>query len=238
MRKILPVLLIWLLVAFSACTKRITLNPQMDYNYFPLKQGHTLIYKVDSVKYSPLYTEGRDTFHWEMKEVITDSFTDGSGRKAWYFVQYTRKPGSTYWSSPREGVELIDGTHAERMLNNIRLIPLIFPPQVGAEWNGAAYIPADDTFRYYQNWNTSIKSVNEPYLLDGTKFDSTLLVQEVNDENLLEYRNAQAIYARNVGMIAHIEFNLEYIGSVIPDGSWEEKATNGFIVKTRLISVE
>ncbi len=225
-------------LALSSCTRisDFTLDP--GYDYYPLKSGHTTVYEVDSVIYSPLLAGGKDTVRWELKTVIGDSFRDAEGRSAFFVDHYWRRRGEISWQRPKRGIVLNTGQRIEYQYNNIRLIPFVFPPQKGKSWSGTAFIPDNDTFEFYRNWKNTFLSVDEAFDLDNLHFEKSARVLEADDENLLEYRHSEARFAREVGLIERIQFNLRFVGSVIPNKPWEEKANNGYIMYQRLIRYE
>jgi len=83
LKYLLPAFLLILLL--PACKKN-TIQIDYKYSYFPLEIGHTLIYELDSILYSPLYINGRDTVHWELKEVVESKFIDVEGRDAFRLI--------------------------------------------------------------------------------------------------------------------------------------------------------
>ncbi len=224
--------------AITSCTRisDFTLDP--GYDYYPLDIGHTTVYEVDSVIYSPLLAGGRDTFHWEMKVVITDTFRDAEGRTVHLAEEYRRRKGASFWEGPERTMIVQTAQRIEYQANNIRLIPFVFPPVKGKSWNGAVFVPDNDTFDFYRNWNNVFLAVDEAYDMGANSFEKTAHILESDDENLLEYRYSEARYARDIGLIERIQYNLKFVGSVIPNEPWEEKATNGYIMHQRLIRYE
>jgi hypothetical protein len=226
----LSILLLLITLSLSCKKNNKDFNPSFKYNYFPLKVGGSVLYDVDTIKFSPLIPGGKDTFRWEIKETITDKFLDNEGREAYRFERYQRKDSSKPWILPRVGHRLIDGTRAESFENNLRFISLVFPPATGMKWQGNKFINLNDTLKYYRDWLYEYIYVDQPDNINGVSMDSTLLVKEIDDENLLEYRFSESVYGMDIGLVRQTRYNLKFVGSVIPDKPWEEKATHGFIV--------
>jgi len=229
---------LFILFALSSCTRLSDFSLDPGYDYYPLETGHTTVYEVDSVIYSPLLAGGRDTFRWELKTVIGDTFQDAEGRSAFFVDHYWRRKGEKSWQRPKRGIVLNTGQRIEYQYNNIRLIPFVFPPVKGESWEGTAFIPDNDTFAFYRDWKNTFLSVDEALDRDSMYFEQTAHVLEVEEENLLEYRHSEARFARGTGLVERIQFNLRFVGSVIPNLPWEEKANNGFIMHQRLIRSE
>lgn len=229
-------LVLTLVLAGCSKTKTVEIDPKTD--YFPLETGHTVVYDVDSVIYSPLYNTGKDTFYWEIRETITDSYEDLAGRTIYRFERSQRKPGEVSFRSQLIGIRLIDGTRAEQMEDNLRFVPLVFPPAEGTTWDGNSYLTITDSMAFYEDWSYTVLEEGVPANINGLDFSETTTVQEVEQEDLLTYRNSTATYGRGAGLVERVRFNLWFVGSNIPIvPSWEEKATNGFITHWKVKSV-
>lgn len=85
--------IICVLVLLSACKK--TEPDKGDYaagyEYFPVNVGHQLIYEVDSIVYDD-FNGSVDTFTYQCKEIIADTFSGIDGkinqRIEWYYRQH------------------------------------------------------------------------------------------------------------------------------------------------------
>ncbi len=230
---------LWISLALAACKKQ-PYTIDYKYAYFPLETGHTVVYEVDSIIYSPLYVDGRDTFHWLVREVVAGQFTDIEGRTAYRIERYIRQDTSKPWQTGPVWYAVRNQTSAERVEENLRFIRLVFPPKAGETWQGNAYIPSTDTFKFYTGWTYRYDQVDVPATVNGLSFDSTLTIIEVDDENLLERRWSVAQYAKGIGLVYRELYNLSFVGSSIPIGNdpWEEKANRGYILRMRIKSVQ
>jgi hypothetical protein len=208
------------------------------YSYFPLTPGLRITYEVDSINYNKLFSEGRDTFRFEMQEEILEADTDVAGREIYIVERRERLLGSNTWIRPKRGVRLIDDLRAELFMDNLRFVPMIFPPREGLEWAGNAFIQINDLTEFYEDWQYRIMSVDEPAVINGFTFDSTLTVLEIEDEGLLEYRFSQATYAVGVGLVELERTHLWFVGSNIPNLPWEQRATNGYITRWRVVDIQ
>jgi len=193
LKYLLPAFLLILLL--PACKKN-TIQIDYKYSYFPLEIGHTLIYELDSILYSPLYINGRDTVHWELKEVVESKFIDVEGRDAFRINRYQRSDSSKNWKIGPVWYAVLSQTHVERVEDNLRFIRLIFPPETGNTWLGNAYIPTGDTLDFYKDWQYTYQEVDMPADVNNLHFDSTVSIVEVDDENLLERRWSTATYSK------------------------------------------
>lgn len=224
------------LTIITGCKKNTVVKVDYKHGYYPLYIGHTLIYEVDTTLYDPIFTNGRKTFSWQLKEEIVDEITDNLGRKAFRYERTRRKSDLEPWRLPIVGRKLIDNQNAENFENNLRFIPLVFPPVIDKSWDGNAHISNGDTLAFYQDWNYKYESVDQPFTLNGIQSDSALLINEVYNEDLFNLTSSQSVYAKNIGLMEKTQFNLKSDGSKDPDSSWNYKATHGFSVNWKLIS--
>jgi hypothetical protein len=79
---------------------------------------------------------------------------------------------------------------------------LVFPIIEGKTWSGNKQIAAIDENEYLKDWVYVYQNVDKPFTIGAETFDSTLLVLQVDDENLIEKKYAYERYAKGVGMIA------------------------------------
>lgn len=239
MQKIILLLLITTIFSCKPQYKDIHVDYHED--YYPLEVGMTKIYEVDTIKYSPVYEDGKKSFRTELMETITGTFTDAGGREAFRIERFTREGPTKPWSPINFHYAVKDKSHVELVENNLRFIKMSFPLRLGATWNGNAYIAADnDTFAFYQDWEYEVTTIHGPANVKGIDYDSTVTVLEVDDENLLERRYSVAQFAKNTGLIFREQYNLRIVDSQLPGTSipWEEKANRGFIVRKKLTQVK
>jgi len=73
----------------SACKKDAAKPLDLGYNYIPLAKGNYIIYDVDSI-YFDEYESSSDTFKFQLKEEIGDSFVDLTGQISFEYKRYKR----------------------------------------------------------------------------------------------------------------------------------------------------
>lgn len=184
---------------FYGCNKDSTTVTDAGYNYFPSQVGHYCIYEVDSTVYED-FNHDTLNYRYQVKEIVESYFTDNQGRQAMRVERYKRPYvdsvpyDSLPWTISRVWTFVRTNTEAEKVEENQRFIRLAFVPREGKSWNGNAYNTIGE-------WKYEYKSVDEPYSINAMHFDSTLLVKQLVDTNLLYYKSYYERYARNVGMI-------------------------------------
>jgi hypothetical protein len=194
------------LCIFPSCKKannNYTLN--YEYNYFPLDSGNYIIYNVDSITYNfNGVTYQRDTVRFQWMRVVGDTFYDNQNRLS-YKLYYYRRPDSTYsnWTIDRVWWATLTTTNVQVQEDDLRFIKLVFPPALNETWNGNLYIPSppNDQYTVFQNWNYYYENIDTTFLLNGLTFNNSLIVSEVNQENLLNKTLRTEVYRQNVGMI-------------------------------------
>ncbi|MBS1622597.1 MAG: hypothetical protein JST83_01155 [Bacteroidetes bacterium] len=233
----LLVLLLFILAGCKQDTDHMTLSPML-YDYAPLRVGHYLLYDVDSITYTfadPIQTA--DTVHYQIQELISDTFIDNLGNTA-YRIEVSKRYDTTsslavvdrawYCFKTRNSFEKVE--------DDLHFIKLIFPPVNGVTWNGNSYLPASDTssdiYRAYAGWTYTYSDVNVPKAINGLGFDSAVVVTEINEENLINKKLSRETYAYHVGLMYK---EWEIINKQDVSASWAapNKAT-GFRVRMRL----
>lgn len=213
------------------CKKDSAVPTDAGYNYFPDQIGHYCIYDVDSTFYDDF---NNDTvyYRYQVKELIESYFTDNEGRQAMRVERYKRLYNDTIpydslpWTISRVWAFVRTNSTAEKVEDNERFIRLAFVPRVGKTWDGNA-------FNTNGEWDYEYKEVDEPYSINSMHFDSTLLVQQLLDTNLLYYHSYKERYARNVGLIEKNVINVE--DDALFPGSVLTRIQRGTICNIRLV---
>lgn len=185
-------------LSISSCKKDEPV-PDAGYNYFPNNIGHYCIYEVDSTIYDDF---NNDTIYkrCQIKELVQSYFTDNSGRQAMRIERYwkpyidTVPYASLPWTLSRVWAFTRTNSVAEKMEENERFVRLTFVPRQGKKWNG-------NEFNTIGEWDYKYESVDEPYTINSMTFDSTCLVKQKVDTNMLTYKTYFERYAKNVGLI-------------------------------------
>lgn len=191
-------LILFICFTFS-CQKDEPSNFNSGKNYFPDHVGRYVVYEADST----VYDDFNDTviqYKYLLKEKIESIFTDNEGRPTLRIERYLKwyndsvSYDSMSWQLKDVWSANITSRTAEVVEENTRFIKLIFPVREGEEWNGNS----QNTLGTQEYEYTT---VDEPLILNGLSFDSTLTVLQENVNNLIQQKSYKEKYARNVGMI-------------------------------------
>ena len=212
-------------------------------DYYPLHTGNFIIYSVDSIHYHD-ETIPDDTTHYEVKELLTDTFYDNENRLNYKIERYRRNDDSEeFVLSDVWSVLGING-QIQKVENNLRDIKLVGPISIDQSWDGHKYmgglgdiiVPEDcNNLSYLEDWNFIYSAIEEPFDINGFSFDKTVTVEESGDDNLIEYSFAKEIYAKNVGLIYKEFYHYTDNDTDCPDCTWLEHVECGYSVVMKVL---
>lgn len=202
MKKISLFILLSLIFLFFSCKKDVEQNEiiEMGYHYFPDDIGRYVIYEVDSVAYDDKAFNPPKLTRYLLKEMITSSFQDNSGRPTLRIERFKKMYNdsipydSMIWIGPKVWHSNKTSSTAEKVEENIRYIKLVFPIKEAREWDGNSYNTLGQK-------NYEIISIDEPEIIGNLHFDSVVTVNQFEKYNFIEYIHEFEKYAKNVGLI-------------------------------------
>ena len=182
------------LVVVIGCKKPKDKTIDFGYNYLPLSVGAEHVYKVDSTVFND-FTGSDSTYTYRQREVIRETYTDAEGRTN-YRVEVAKQIGDTGdWNIVRSYAWWKGPEAAQRLDNNVRVVPLVFPVSKANIWDGNAFNKwpeADYRYDYVDRSET----------INGIVFDSVArVIQVVDTNNLVVKQYKEERYARNLGMV-------------------------------------
>lgn len=186
--------IVFLLMLLMGCKKdpEVT-NIDLGYDFFPVDSGLYRLYEVEDIVYDD-FNQTIDTNTYEIMEVFSRKLLDLEGNKSFELKRYKRLNESFSW-------QLLDvwqttplATRVEQVEENLRLIKLIFPVAVGADWDGNAFNSLNEEEFEVVSYNadTAIKELN------GL---SVVRVNHYNEANIIEEKASYERYAKGVGMV-------------------------------------
>lgn len=214
--------------------------------WFPLEIGQVSEFAVDSVVFDFGLRDSSRTF---VREVVTDTFRDNTGRLAFKIERFERKDDTTAWQIRHVWSASRTAGEAIRTEDNLRFRPLVFPLDTRTGWDGHAFLDknleievAGERLRPFGNWFFEVDSVDVPGVVGNFAFDSLLVVTETDSDNLFERRFSRAKYAHNVGLVWREQWILDsqYCNQIPPPADcatkpWVEKAEKGYILRQTII---
>ncbi len=244
-------------VAQWACTDPFALpetpatSAEAQHAYFPLSVGKYVEYRVDSILFD-FGSNGqtvRDTVRLLVREEITDTLRDDTGLLL-YRIERSERPADTLpWRLRHIWAAARTATQAIRQEGNLRFLCLVFPLAVRTRWDGTRWIdPAleievrGERIQPFADWAYRADSVDVPLLVGSFRFDSALVVSEVDYSNAVERRFSRAWYARHVGLVRREQWILDsqYCNQAPPPADcltrpWEQKAQKGYILRQTVL---
>lgn len=189
-------LLISILFIGLACKKKeATFNSVAKFEtYFDLTPGRYIVYDVFEVFHDETALVKHDTLIYQLKTLIGDTITDNEGRIAREYIRYKRNNASENWVISDIWTSVIDENRAEMVEENERIIKLMFPVSLETKWNA-------NVFNTWYSLDCFYKNIHKPMQLNGLQFDSTSIVDQENERNLIEYRRKYETYANHVGLV-------------------------------------
>jgi hypothetical protein len=234
------------MLTLSSCTKNQSETlPLMGSNYYSLQIGRTLIYNLDSIIFDPQPNKSIkiDTFRWQIREVVKDTFRDNSNVLTYRIERAERRQNTTTWQIAKIVTEALNTDQALRGEDNLRYIkfPLAFIENT--TWNGnvfndvnAKFIIADETLLpFSKKWTHRIESFNKSEKITTKTYDNVLTVSGQTDpKSLIEKRYVLEKYAQNVGLI-YREWHILDTQKTDANLAWEKKTEKGVILIQRII---
>ena len=172
------------ILTITACKKSETPNYPNATEYYPMKIGKYITYKLDSTNYIG-YTSTPTITSYFVKDVVEAEITDNLGRKSYRVVRYikdslselTWRNNNTFMVTPLEkSVEYVE--------NNLRFIRLQNPVTDGFEWPGTSYIGVNGgnpALLFFSGWKYHYENINAPYPVFTTTVNNTITVNQADD---------------------------------------------------------
>lgn len=234
---------ILVVILLNSCIENIE-NYQIDksdFNFFPLKNGLSYTYQIDSIIYDNNGTV-KLTRNIILKRTIMDSFIDNSGIKNYIIDENFTENGNAIKS------QFVNAYRTEDMAveneRNLKFIKMIFPVSEGKTWEGNKLFDANNTIikiagepiKVYENWLYRYSKLIDKYEVNGKEYSDVVEIVQTDTDYKLEKRFSVEYYAKNVGLIYKkmMILNTQKIDET--NTPWELKAEEGFIMEQKLIN--
>lgn len=156
--------------------------------------GRYVIYDVLDIVHDDGAIIAHDTSIYQLKTVWGEIYVDNEGRTNRKFRRYTRSVPADAWFLQDTWYGLIDGIRGELVEENQRVVKLVFSPSGSKEWDANAYNLEDPLDCYYED-------IHKSKAFGGQNFDSTVVVEQAEEENNIFKIRKYEVYAKNVGLI-------------------------------------
>jgi hypothetical protein len=202
-------IIVLILAHFLSCTKSDDSSLDYKYEYYPVSLGYWIEYAVDSMRHTKNNPTTHDTFHYFIKEIISDSFIDLSGGMSWEITQYKRYKASATWVFYQKGTLRKNKTELIKTFSNDAYLKLVFPIAKSYSWNGYRYnslnavTPSKDSSYTYITTDLTEK-------IGSFTLDSVTTVEHYRyEEDVLEKFLSEDKFAKNIGLVYNHELHFE-----------------------------
>jgi len=205
MRKLFLFTVLTSLVIISACKKTTEQYPTPPLSdYYPLTVGKYITYSLDSIVYYPSFYTVASVNSYQVKQVVDAQITDNQGRPSFRIIRYIRSGSTGPWNADNTFMATNTGNNLELVENNLRFIKLREPVQLDNTWKGNSYINYNSQvpyLKFYYDWDYSYDSLNMPAKIGALTIDSTIKVNEIDDQTAIDRTFSEAKYAKGIGLV-------------------------------------
>lgn len=213
MKRFLPILAVLAIMSLYSCTRSgddSFYGPDNTRGYYPLTQGHFVLYDVDSTIWND-YDSSETKRHCQVRYTVTDTFHDNQDRLSYHVEVLSRTDENAPFKTNDVFFVTPTLTGLEVSQNNLRFLKLVFPVNNTSVWKGnSAIATADQDLVWYADWNYRYSGFGESYNNSRATFGNTVIVDEVdqtlNDpatspRTYAERTYAREVYAHGVGLV-------------------------------------
>lgn len=194
-------------------------------NYYPLATGRYWIYHVQEVTHNELAEDIYELY--QIREVVTGSLSvDGAAMR---LERYRRANAQQPWQLDSVFAASVNEKMGVRILQNIPLVKLQFPLEVGRQWDmhQLNILPPDEVM---------LTTLGEPFDLDGEIYPNTACVLlEADTANLLLRDFRVEYYAQGIGLLHKRYEQYEYINDSESEFWATDSIIGGTLVDWRLV---
>ncbi|ADY51354.1 hypothetical protein Pedsa_0781 [Pseudopedobacter saltans DSM 12145] len=192
-RRLLLILTISIFVL--SCTKENNAPKRsLGFEFYPLKKGNIWVYDVDSTFYDKFYNGRSTNYVFQLKDSIADTYMSMVGDTVYRFERYKKTADSKVWTYQKTFTRSIHLRSAEENIDNQIFVRFIFPPKLGASWNG-------NSRNILEKQNYSVTKFPERLEIGNTMYDSVAVVQQSDEFNLIQEDIVSESYAKGIGLI-------------------------------------
>lgn len=198
----------------ASCNKEtLSLDTEKINDYYPLRIGKYITYKLDSTVYVNLGTQ-KLVRSYIVQDRIDSVITDNLGRPSFKVKRMVRDTkDTTRWNIMTAYLVTYDSTkkRLELVQDNQRYLKMLEPIRKGFSWNAHVYINTTSfpDLQYLDQWKYEYIDVKSPQKIGSLNLNETVTVLQNNDtlgnpsnKNFyFEINSAREIYAKNIGLV-------------------------------------
>jgi hypothetical protein len=182
-------------IMLVACSKKIDDSQnQLHTEYYDLTPGRFIEYEAIEITHNSNSAIQHDTLNYFLRIQIEDTIFDNLGRLNRKYVRYKRLSANDNWVISDVWMAYKDNNNAELIEENERIIKLKFPVNSFVSWNA-------NVFNSSNSLDCSYEQIHSAKTVNGLFFDSTVIVNQGSDRNLIRFYKKQEVYAKGIGMV-------------------------------------
>jgi hypothetical protein len=193
--------------------------------YFPLRVGQYQIYDVDETRYT---LGAPETFTYELKTLVSDSFPNSAGGFTYVIQRSKRDAGSTEfvpldtWAAREEEGGIVVQEQ------NKSFVKIRLPIAANLEWDGNVYNTDGEDLYLMEEVGTS-------YSIDGQTFDDCIIINQHNNEDFVVFLDQRKeVYAKHTGLIERQSTLLTYC--TVGDCLGQQQVESGVVYRQTIKS--
>ena len=222
--------------ALLAGCRHESVEPEPATDYFPVAVGAYRTYAVtDST-----WASGRATASaYQLRERVTEQFTDAAGQPAYRLVRSRRLTSADTWRDDSVLVVQVLPRAVVLTRSNVRTVELVYPVRADKAWNRTAFTvsgpSAPDTISSLtRTYGPAVGAAYATPAIAGApakSYPATVLTRDilpvgVEDVNDRDQRGTRQVYALGVGRVLRRRFSLQTFTTA---SNGEETNTKGVV---------
>lgn len=225
MIKRLPIYAIAFFMFFASCDQEKE-TPSLDFekDFQPLEIGNFWIYEIDEIIYFGENDSEEDQYF--IRDRVRTSYLNAENEIT-YVVERSRSSNRQNWITVLEYTMVHRDKSLIRTINNVPVVPLVFPPSIGSVWNGRAFqAEGNDEFEI---------ELADPVTFPGNEGVELVRVNQENLDDKITVRDIRyEVFGKGVGLLEKYDEVLTYCSR--NDCLGQELISSGS--KTHLILLE
>lgn len=224
MRIVLKVIAIVCFLAIVSCNKNnndIT-SIANGYSYFPIDSTKQYFYYVDSIAYNK-NLKRIDTFHYQLKTVLSNSFFDNLGVQTWRVSRFAKYSDTLDFVEIQNHFIQFYGNKFLYTENNEVLLKAVFPIKNELVWNG-------NLFNNLGYIKSKVNFVNETFVTTDTTFQNTTKITEWENKDFIFDNYRVSVYQDKVGLV--------YFRNRFVETQQEKNEVSGYDISLKLINLK
>ena len=201
-----------IIFVLMACEKEsVSFKTERIKDYYPLKVGKFISYRLDSTVYLNLGTK-KVVHSYLIQDKIDSIITDNLGRPSYKIKRTIRSTtDTTKWKDLMSYLVTYDSTRLELVQDNQRYLKLVEPISNGFNWKGNAYINTAGipSMQFLADWRYTYENVRRPFTANGISYTETVTVNQRNDttgvatdkKSFFEINYSKEVYSKSIGLI-------------------------------------